>query len=426
MRVHSGLSAAVAVLALCSLPAAQPNAEAVKPAPKLDPKATEVVRRMCDYFKAAQALSVDMSRTLTMTAGGKKNEMTSTAHMAVRRPNLAFVAWERGGAQAAPMSCTLVCDGKSLYVSIPILKQYTATQAPADLGAVFASKAAIPLIAEVPLFMDNLLTENPYESVMEGVLSASYVGTEEIEGAKYHRVKFVQDNADVDVWIAAGEKPLLLKALLDATKSLKQQMQSVPADAQVKLEIRFTKWDMNPDLPDERFKFLAPEGAQKVASFTDPDQPAAIPLGKPAPDFKLPLLGGGQMSLSQHRGKEIVILDFWASWCGPCRQSMPIIEGVAATYKDKGVVLYAVNQDDSVAAIQKFLTAQKLNVTVALDKDSAVGAQYGATAIPLTVIVGKDGTVQAVHVGLMPGLQKMLTDELDALAAGKNLAGESK
>jgi thiol-disulfide isomerase/thioredoxin len=183
---------------------------------------------------------------------------------------------------------------------------------------------------------------------------------------------------------------------------------------------------MNPDLPDERFKFVPPEGAKKVESFSQPDQPAALPLGKAAPDFKLALLGGGQMALSQHKGKDIVILDFWATWCGPCRRSMPIVAEVAAAYKDKGVVLYAVNQDEDAATIQKFLTAQKLSVTVALDQGGAVGEQYGAASIPLTVIVGKDGTVQAVHVGLTPGLKKALTDELDTLAAGKSLAGESK
>ena len=222
MRARKGLSAAIAMLALCSVAMGQPKAPAEKPAPKLDPKATEVVRQMCDYFKAAKGLSVDISYTLTKTAGGKKNEMTSTVHMAVRRPNLVSVSWEPGGAQAVPMTGTLVCDGKNLYVSIPLLKQYTAGKAPADLGAVFSSKDAIPLVAEVPLFLDTLLANNPYDSVMDGVLSTSYAGTEEIEGGRYHRVKFVQDDADVEVWIAAGEKPLLLKAMLDPTKSLKR------------------------------------------------------------------------------------------------------------------------------------------------------------------------------------------------------------
>ncbi len=399
MRASKGLSAAVAMLVLCSAALAQPIAPAEKPAPKLDPKATEVIRQMCDYFKAAQGLSVDIAYTLTETAGAKKNERTSAVHMTVRRPNLVYVSWELGGAQTVPITGTLVCDGKNLYVSIPLLKQYTAGKAPADLGAVFSSKDAIPLVAAVPLFLDNLLVSNPYDTIMEGVLSTSYAGPEEIAGAKYHRVKFVQEDSDVEVWVAAGDKPLILKAMVDATKSLKHMRGRAGRCADDAGDPLRQVGD-EPGRAGRTLQVRSARGSQKVASFSEPDEPATIPPGKPAPDFKLDLLGGGQMTLSQHKGKEIVILDFWASWCGPCRQSMPIIEEVAAAYKDKGVVLYAVNQEEPPATIQKFLAAQKLNVTVALDKDSAVGAQYGATSIPLTVIVGKDGTVQAVHVGL--------------------------
>jgi hypothetical protein len=279
MSARKGFFAAVLMLALCSAAMGQPKIPDEKPAPKLDPKATEVVRQMCDYFKAAQGFSVDIVRTLTLTANGKKNEMTSTVHMSVRRPNLVSASWERSGAQVVPITGTLVCDGKNLYVHIPLLKQYTAGKAPADLGAVFSSKAAIPLVADAPIFLDSLLENNPYDSFMDGVLSATCAGTEEIAGAKYHRVKFVQDDADVEVWIAAGEKPLLLKAMLDAAKSL-QHVEGLPADAQMKLTIRFEKWAMNPDLPDERFKFVPPEDAQKVASFSEPDEPAAIPPPK--------------------------------------------------------------------------------------------------------------------------------------------------
>jgi hypothetical protein len=279
MSARKGFSVAVWILALSSAAAGQPNTADEKPAPRLDPKATQVVRQMCDYFKAAQGLSVDISRTLAMTGGGKKSEMTSVVHMAVRRPNLASVSWERGGAQAVPISGLLVCDGKNLYVSIPLLKQYTAGKAPADLGALFTSRDAMPLVADAPLFLDNLLDNDPYNSIMDGLLSMNYAGTEEIAGVRYHRVKFVQENADVEAWIASGDQPLLLKVVMDATKSLKP-LQGLPADAQMLLTIRFDKWAMNPDLPDERFKFVPPEDVQKVASFFEPVAPSAVPPGK--------------------------------------------------------------------------------------------------------------------------------------------------
>ncbi len=270
MRARNGLSAAIAIFALCSLAAGQPNAAAAKPAPKLDPKATKVIQEMCQYFKAAGSLTVDASYTATKTAGGRKSEETSVVHMAVRRPNFVSVLWAPSSAQAEPISYLLVCDGKNLYMSLPFLKQYTASKAPADLGAVFNSKDAIPLMAKVPLFLDSLLENEPYDSIMEGVLSTNYAGTAEIEGGEYHHVKFARDDVDGELWIAAGEKPLLLKAVLDPTKSLKR-MGGRQDDAQVKVAIRFENWAMNPDLPDERFKFVPPEGARKVASLIEPD-----------------------------------------------------------------------------------------------------------------------------------------------------------
>jgi peroxiredoxin len=425
MRSRKGLAAAVVLLALCSAAAGQPEAAPGKAAPTLDPKATSIIRQMCNCFKAANGLSVDASYTLTRTAGGQSNEATSTVRMAARRPNLLCVSWAQSSAQAEPMTCTLVCDGKNLYVSIPLLKQYTASKAPADFGALFSSKDAIPLISSVPLFLDSLLDNDPYESIMGAVISARYVGAEAVEGGRCHHLKLAREDEDVDLWVAAGEKPLPLKAILDPSKSLRR-MAGAPADVQRKLTIRFENWAINPDLPAERFQFVPPGGSRKVASLIEPDEPATIPAGEPAPDFELALLGGGQMTLSQHKGKEIVVLDFWASWCPPCRRSMPIIESVAAAFKDKGVVLYAINQGEDAATIRKFLTAQKLNVTVALDKDRAVGAQYGASAIPLTVIVGKDGIIQAVHGGIRAGLRESLTGELDALTAEKRLTGEKR
>jgi thiol-disulfide isomerase/thioredoxin len=321
------------------------------------------------------------------------------------------------------MSCTLVCDGKNLYVSMPLLKQYTVSKAPADFGEMFVSRDAMPLVSKVPLFLDSLLTNDPYDHLTGRALRTVFVGTEEIQGGRYDRVKITQEDSDCDLWIAAGQKPLPLKVVLDLTKSL-ARMGITAADMPRTVTIRFDKWEINPDLPDERFRFVSPEGSRKVTSLTGPDETFTANAGEPAPDFTLPLLDGGEVTLSQLKGK-IVILDFWASWCGPCRQSMPIIESVAGSFKDKGVLLYAINQREDTTTIRKFLAAQKLNVPVALDKDGAVGARYSALYIPLTVIVGRDGIVQATYGGLSAALKKQLTDDLNKLTGGKSSNGGS-
>ena len=172
--------------------------------------------------------------------------------------------------------------------------------------------------------------------------------------------------------------------------------------------------------PDS-IKYTPPDDAK----LAEPRGPHPL-LAKPAPSFKLELLDGGEFDLSQQKDKNIVILDFWATWCGPCRRVMPIMEEVANEYKDKGIILVAVNLRESPQAIRSFLQKQGLHPIVALDKDGAVGYVYRAEFIPQTVIIGKEGIVQAVHVGALPNLKETLKKELNDLLAGKKLVSIKK
>jgi len=135
----------------------------------------------------------------------------------------------------------------------------------------------------------------------------------------------------------------------------------------------------------------------------------------------LKTLDGKSVSLASHKGKNIVVLDFWATWSKPSVNAMPITEKVAQEYKSKGVVLYAVNQKETAAKIRPFLAKHKFKVNVLLDPNKAVGNKYGANDIPLLVLIDKDGTVQKIKVG-SNNLEQVLKQSLDALLAGKKLA----
>jgi len=157
------------------------------------------------------------------------------------------------------------------------------------------------------------------------------------------------------------------------------------------------------------------------------DRGAGHPLlGQKAPDFSAPMLDESSFELRQHLDRSVIVLDFWATWCGPCVRALPIIADVAASYKDQGVEFFAVNLGDDPAAVQAFLEEHKLSVPVVLDRDGRIGELYKAEAIPQTVIIGKDGVVQVVHVGFSANLQTELSHELDALVAGKKLAAAGR
>ncbi len=153
------------------------------------------------------------------------------------------------------------------------------------------------------------------------------------------------------------------------------------------------------------------------------DRGAGHPLlGQKAPAFSAPMLDESSFELAQHLDRNVIILDFWATWCGPCVRALPIIADVAASYKDQGVEFFAVNLGDEPEADREFLAEHKLTVPVVLDRDGRIGDLYRAEAIPQTVIIGKDGVVQVVHVGFSANLQAELSHELDELLAGKKLA----
>jgi thiol-disulfide isomerase/thioredoxin len=138
-------------------------------------------------------------------------------------------------------------------------------------------------------------------------------------------------------------------------------------------------------------------------------------VGKAAPNFKLALLGGGEIELSSLKGKNVVLLDFWATWCGPCRQAMPALVEVAKEYESKGVLYLAVNLREDPAKIQAYLTQTGLKIQVPLDKDGGVADQYKVRGIPTMAIIDKQGIVRDVHVGSSPNLKATLTQSLDKI-----------
>ena len=150
----------------------------------------------------------------------------------------------------------------------------------------------------------------------------------------------------------------------------------------------------------EHFAWTPPQDARDVtASLNAAEEPAESDLlGKPAPDFQLTGLDGQSVSLADLKG-QVVVLDFWASWCAPCRESLPHLGKLHAEKRD-GVKVFAVNLREDKAKVEAFLKSQNVDLPVLLDSDGAIADKYNVVSIPQTVVIGKDGTVKKVLVGL--------------------------
>lgn len=123
-------------------------------------------------------------------------------------------------------------------------------------------------------------------------------------------------------------------------------------------------------------------------------------IGHPAPDFTLADLKGNEVTLSDFRG-QTVFINFWATWCPPCRAEMPEIEAVYQEYKDKGVVVIGVDILEPEDVVRQFVERGGYNWTFVLDATGAVSDDYRITAIPTSFFIDREGIIQAVNIGAM-------------------------
>jgi len=119
-----------------------------------------------------------------------------------------------------------------------------------------------------------------------------------------------------------------------------------------------------------------------------------------APDFTLKFLDGAETSLKDYRG-QVVMLNFWATWCAPCRQEMPEMQGLWQKFKDKGFVILAVSEDEGhEKRIQGFVKKLKLTFPILLDPQGEVSDQYKLTGLPTTFLIDRHGKLVTTVVGL--------------------------
>jgi cytochrome c biogenesis protein CcmG, thiol:disulfide interchange protein DsbE len=137
-----------------------------------------------------------------------------------------------------------------------------------------------------------------------------------------------------------------------------------------------------------------------VAACSGGDAPG-LAIGTPAPAFSTTLLNGRIQSLKALQGK-VVLLNFWATWCGPCRVEMPYFQKLADTYKDQGFVVLAINNQESAEVMQPFIEEYKLTFPIGLDKDARINALYMARQYPTTYVIGRDGNIIARQFGPFP------------------------
>jgi thiol-disulfide isomerase/thioredoxin len=153
-------------------------------------------------------------------------------------------------------------------------------------------------------------------------------------------------------------------------------------------------------------------GGQRILESLPGNAPRPVEVGNPAPDFRLATPNGGSLALSELRDK-VVVLNFWATWCVPCRAEMPALENVYRELGPQGLVVVGVDVQESAEQVLAFLPEVGVTFPIVLDSDTRLATRYRATGLPATFIVDRTGTVRDIRLG--PYTEEMLMPRLTPL-----------
>lgn len=151
-----------------------------------------------------------------------------------------------------------------------------------------------------------------------------------------------------------------------------------------------------------------------MASLAPAGHAGSLAAGSPAPDFELAARDGGKVRLADLKG-DVVMINFWASWCGPCRQEMPLLAQLQAKYEPLGFQLLGVNVEPDSREALAWLQGVPVTFPILFDTASEVAGRFGVQGMPSTVFVDRAGNVRYVHQGYKPGDESKYADMIRSL-----------
>ncbi|QDU57811.1 DUF2092 domain-containing protein [Aeoliella mucimassa] len=409
--------------AFVSLPvlAEEPSPPATEPS-----TAEAILRSATERITQAKSFTVDAKASVVVGMPGFEHEKYGRYKVAAERPNQLLVLRTDG-----EMGGTVANDGKKLLMYNAELQQYIESEAAPSLDMLSSDFGMMSLLegGMGGLFLP-LLADDPVARLTGGTTASQVVGVEKIDGLECHHLKFEQESSDLNVWVTTGAAPTIRRISPDLSKQFAGEEGADDFSITVVVDLR--AWDLPAELNDEMFAFTPPASAELKEEFAAVAPSAVMPpiaagpshpplLGELAPEFALIELSGTKaFELKPLIGQKVILLDFWATWCGPCRKGLPTIAEVAKEYSDKPLAVYGVNVQEDADAIREFLDETKLELQVLRDVGGEVASSYQVTGIPHTVLIGLDGRVQVVHVGVAS--KEELTAQIDALLNREDLA----
>lgn len=366
-----------------------------------DPSSTAMLCKASEYVARLEHLSFDATVHTRRLYGEEEKEERNHYHFVFHSPNLFSMV------MSLPDECLEVtANGVNVMFSLDSLKTYRIQKQPEDLGVL------VGWITQQPAFR-RLFSRHLAEGWTNNVRQAKCI-EDTIAGVPCDKLELTFERTELIIWFRQGDAPIPVRLFADLSGTLKA------ARGTYTTSIEWKNWDTTGEPSPDAFSLDAPQGFRETEDFDGAQEDgknSRMPslVGGQAPPFRLELLDGGWVSLLDHRGKRPVMLEFWATWCRPCKQALNAMEAEAKRLHGKDIAFYAVNLMESREEIKPFVEKSGLKLPVAMDVDGALAEQLHLEAVPSFVLIGRDGSIQALHVGYNRGFLRQMEVELDAL-----------
>ncbi len=351
---------------------------------------------------AAERLSMDLSLTLEYRRGSSEGELTVAGNLHLGPDNQLRYALKTDRQEVELFSNA---QGRTLY----LINEGSYRLLPPEpdrrsLIASMMSSLAAPACGWLSAFLHGGAPTPLSADWSEGVL----------DGQPVHEGLLKYPEYVLHATLTQDDPPVLRQFTMEFTEEAARKHLSAP-NASLRLRTTCVNWKFNAPVPEAFFTFAPPPGVQQAKEGSPRKLSAEEQVGQPAPAFTLEGLDGNTVQLAQHLGRDIVVLDFWASWCGPCRKLMPLVEAAAERFKNNNVAVYAVNVRESAERVKSFLESAGLSLNVLLDKTGDTARRYQASGIPRVVVIDREGVIRYVQPGMHPQTDEILAREIQTL-----------
>jgi len=384
----------------------------------------EILEQSLTQYKSINGYRDTIISEVHMVKSGMDNRMKSELLFAYEKPKRILMKYN---SESAIGDIEIFGNGEKMIYHKTTWKQYTEEDQAEEL-----TQNTLQWVESI-IAGDFILAEDPLQNMRVGLIEVKEAGNEQLDGISTTLINMKKTTVSivgmmfgnmpntellipVRLWIGNNDK-LIHKMAYDL--DMEQFLTNLPDDQRKRMEeyykgmkITITEThkgiEIDPVFQEDDFTFVPPEGIKLVKNFSPPSRPRPEDsdlMNSPAPGFTLKDLEGQKTRLADLKGK-VALIHFWATWCGPCVNAMPHVQGLYKKYADEDVIVLGINSwERDHDKVEPFLKKLDITYKVLLDSDNKVIDEYRVSGIPTFFIIDKKGIIRYAYTGFSQGVE---------------------